>query len=216
MIKTIKKNKAFPLLLLILCMSVLTACKDDNGIKLETGRGDADDIYMTPTPAPEPGTEGIISSSLSECRNEKEMVLISEYYQAIKERDLSHLAVCLSDSSLANENIFNDYKNITDISIKKIYTIPGEGPVDTICYIYYEVSVDGYAGIPSLDEIYTCTGAGAKKIYNGAISKEDYAKLTSKSDIDAVRKLKELVNNEFLRKLEENEGLKDALNQSKI
>lgn len=207
------KNLRRLLGLTLLSFSVIfmTGCKDDNGIKIESGPGALNEIYLTPTVAPAPGTSGIVSSTLPECRNEKEMVLISSYYQAIKTRDLSLISTYLSDSSLATENIFDNFENVTDITIKKIYTVPGTELIDTICYVYYEVSTDQFNSIPSLDELYICTKSSAKYIFNGAISKEEHAKIVAKSSIQAVTDLKDSVNAAFQKALNENEGLADYL-----
>lgn len=201
MLKTAKKIVTLALAGCLLL--TLAGCKGDDGIKIDDGNGGNQAMYITPTPIPL--GEGALTT-LPECKNDKDLILVTNFYQAIKEKDLSKLSPLLSDPSLAGENLFDDYKNVSDIKINKVYALPGTESIDEIVYVYYDVVIDDIS-VPSLDELYISSSGEAKFVFNGAISHEEHARLVAKAKCDGADQLKEAVNNAFKQVITDNPSL---------
>lgn len=205
--------KASHLLVLSLFLSIclLTGCRNDSGIKITEGPGKADK-FVTPTPVP---VDEDALTTLPECKNEKVLILVNSYYEALKNRDIDKLAPLLSDPSLAGSRLIDNYSKVTDLTIKKIYQVQGTDPIETIIYVYYELTIENII-IPSLDELYISSDGAARYIFNGTISHDKLNELLNLSKNEGADKLILAVNKAFRKTVEENPGLREVLGEGGI
>ncbi|MBQ8280896.1 MAG: hypothetical protein IJZ25_00655, partial [Lachnospiraceae bacterium] len=91
----------------------------------------------------------------------------------------------------------------------RVYTMEGTGVVDTIAYVYYEVTIDGIeTPVPSLDELFISNDNGTFYIYNGKVPTNEYNEVVSLTSAEGVQQLVTSVNREFMNALEADEELK--------
>lgn len=206
-------------LCLVLVMSMFLCACNYGERKIEKATEDtAVKVKVTPTTAPAPGTTGQVTTSLEVCGQEGIIILAASYYTAMEEGDTTSLMSLVSSPELINEDYFNKYENITDVNVKRVYTMEGTGVVDTIAYVYYEVTIDGIeTPVPSLDELFISNDNGTFYIYNGKVPTNEYNEVVNLTSAEGVQQLVTSVNREFMNALEADEALKtymDSLSAS--
>lgn len=201
-------------ILIVLMMCVLFSACSFGEVKIEEATGSTAEqkIYISPTRSPSSGA-GIVTTSLSLCGQEGIMILTASYYSAMETKDVSALMTLVSNPDLIDENYFENFGNITDVNVKHVYTMDGTGTVETIAYVYYEVTVEGIeTPVPSLDELYISNDNGTYYIFNGKLPTSEYNELVSLASADGVTQLAESVNRAFLNALDSDEALKEYVN----
>ncbi|MGN0164904.1 MAG: hypothetical protein ACI39R_01865 [Lachnospiraceae bacterium] len=204
-------KKSFLIAVFISCIS-LCACNYGE-VKIDKATDStARKIYVTPTNAPAPGTSGQITTSLDVCGQEGIILLMASYYTAMESGDTTAIMSLVTNPDRISESHFSKYGNITDVDVKRVYTLEGTGVVDTIAYVYYEIKIDGFeTPVPSLDELFISYDNGAYYIYNGKIPSSEYNELVKLTDSEGVKQLVTSINREFMSVIDSDEALKEYL-----
>lgn len=208
-------KKIYILIALVMCMS-FSACSFGE-VKIDEATGSTADkkIYISPTQAPSPGASGTVTTSLSVCGQEGIMILTASYYSAMEAKDVTALMSLVSNPDRIDENYFGKYGDITDVNVKRVYTMDGTKTVDTVAYVYYEVTVEGIeTPIPSLDELFISNENGTYYIFNGKLPTSEYNELVNLTSAEGVRQLVDSVNRAFLNALDSDEALKEYVNNN--